>query len=116
MPKVTVQIDPSACILAAMCVGIEPKLFQIDQETHVELVNPSGSSQGIKYTFDSTETEREMIQQAVKSCPTQAISMQTTSRLSFPSQSSVNSPTSSQATGSTRLTQFARRIPKPFAR
>jgi ferredoxin len=29
MPKVTVQIDPSACILAANCVGIEPNLFQI---------------------------------------------------------------------------------------
>ncbi len=79
MPKVTVQIDPSACILAAMCVGIEPKLFQIDGETHVELVDSSGISQGTKYTFDSTETELEMIQQAVKSCPTEAISMQTAS-------------------------------------
>jgi ferredoxin len=79
MPKVTVQIDPSACILAAMCVGIQPKLFQIDQETHVELADASGVSQGIKYTFESTETELEMIQQAVDSCPTEAISMQTAS-------------------------------------
>ncbi len=77
MPKVTVQIDPSACILAAACVGIEPKLFQIDQEDHVELADASGISQGTQYTFESTETEVEIIKQAVDSCPTQAISMQT---------------------------------------
>lgn len=76
MPKVTVQIDPSACILAAMCVGIEPKLFQIEGETHVELVDPSGDSQGTEYTFESTEAELDMIQQAVEACPTQAISVQ----------------------------------------
>ena len=79
MPKVTVQIDPSACILAAMCVGINPKLFQIENENHVELVDPSGSSQGTTFTFESTDAELDIIQQAVESCPTQAISMQTSS-------------------------------------
>ncbi len=79
MPKVTVQIDPSTCILAAMCVGIEPKLFQIEQEAHVELIDPNGVSQGTRYSFESTEAELETIQQAVESCPTQAISVQVTS-------------------------------------
>lgn len=76
MPKVTVQIDPSACILAANCVGIEPKLFQIGQESHVELTDASGMSQGTEYTFDAIDAELEMIEEAVDSCPTRAISMQ----------------------------------------
>jgi ferredoxin len=76
MPKVTVQIDPSACILAANCVGIEPKLFQIGQESHVELTDANGILQGTEYTFEANHTELEMIEEAVDSCPTRAISMQ----------------------------------------
>jgi ferredoxin len=76
MPKVTVQIDPSACILAATCVGIEPKLFQIDQESHVELTDATGIPQGTAYAFEATETELKLIEEAVDSCPTGAISMQ----------------------------------------
>jgi ferredoxin len=77
MPKITVQIDPEACILAATCVGFEPKLFQIGQEPHVELTDAAGSSQGTQYTFEATAAELEMIELAIESCPTQAISMQT---------------------------------------
>lgn len=77
MPKVTVQIDTSACILAANCVGIEPKLFQIGQEAHVELIDASGISHGTEYTFEATDAELEIIEEAVESCPTRAIGMQT---------------------------------------
>lgn len=77
MPKVTVQIDPALCILAANCVGIEPKLFQIGQESYVELIDADGISHGTEYTFDASETELELIEEAVNSCPTRAISMQT---------------------------------------
>ncbi len=66
MPKVTVQIDPSACILAANCVGIEPKLFQIGQEPYVELMDASGMSQGTEYTFEATDAEREMIERSCR--------------------------------------------------
>lgn len=76
MPKVTVQIEPSTCILAANCVGIEPKLFQIGQESHVELIDASGTLHGIEYTFAVTDAELEMIEEAVDSCPTRAISVQ----------------------------------------
>ena len=76
MPKVTVQIDPSTCILAANCVGIEPKLFQIGQESHVELIDANGTLHGIEYTFAVTDAELEMIEEAVDSCPTRAISVQ----------------------------------------
>ena len=75
MPKVTVQIDPSACILAANCVGIEPKLFQISQESYVELIDANGTVHGTEYTFAVTEAELAMIEEAVDSCPTRAISM-----------------------------------------
>lgn len=77
MPKVTVQIDPSACILAANCVGIEPRLFRIGEGPHVELIDASGISHGTEFTFEATDTELEMIEEAVDSCPTRAISMQT---------------------------------------
>lgn len=76
MPKVTVQIAPSACILAANCVGIEPKLFRIGQQSYVELIDASGAVHGTEYTFAVTEAELEMIEEAVDSCPTRAISMQ----------------------------------------
>jgi ferredoxin len=79
MPKLTVQIDPSTCILAALCVGIEPKLFQIGQETYVELLDANGASQGTEYTFEATEAERERIEEAVDSCPTRAIRLPTES-------------------------------------
>jgi ferredoxin len=75
MPKVTVQIDTTTCILAANCVGIEPKLFQIREESYVELLDASGASHGTEYTFEASEAEVEMIDEAVGSCPTQAISM-----------------------------------------
>jgi ferredoxin len=76
MPKVTVKIDPSACILAANCVGIEPKLFQIGQESYVELIDANGVVHGIEYTFDAAEAQVELIEEAVDSCPTRAISME----------------------------------------
>lgn len=75
MPKVTVQIAPSTCILAANCVGIEPKLFQIGLEPYVELVDSNGISQGTRYTFEATDAEAETIEEAVDSCPTRAITM-----------------------------------------
>ena len=76
MPKVTVKIDPSECILAANCVGIEPKLFQIGQQSHVELIDANGVVQGTEYTFEAVDAQVELIEEAVDSCPTRAISME----------------------------------------
>ena len=73
MPKVTIQIDTEACILAANCVGIEPKLFQIGAEPHVEVTDRNGVSQGTRYTFDATDAELEMAEEAAEGCPTRAI-------------------------------------------
>jgi len=75
MPKITVKIDPSTCILAANCVGMEPKLFEIGEESHVELIDSHGKVQGTEYSFELAEAEVEKIEDAVESCPTRAISM-----------------------------------------
>jgi len=75
MPKVTVTIEPSTCILAANCVGMEPKLFQIGVEPHVELIDSNGMLHGTEYTFEATEAALEMIEEAVESCPTRAITV-----------------------------------------
>jgi ferredoxin len=75
MPKISVTIEPSTCILAANCVGVEPKLFQIGEEAYVELIDSSGSVQGTEYTFEATDAEIEMVEEAVDSCPTRAITM-----------------------------------------
>ena len=77
MPTITIRIDPSTCILAATCVGMEPKLFQIRDESHVELIDDSGASRGLEYTFDASASEIQIIQDAVDSCATLAISMRT---------------------------------------
>ena len=75
MPKVTVKIDPSTCILAANCVGMEPKLFQIGAEPYVELIDADGALQGTEYTFDATDAELEIIEDAAEACPTRAIAL-----------------------------------------
>ncbi len=75
MPKITVKIEPSTCILAANCVGMEPKLFQIGEESYVELTDSNGKVQGTEYSFELAEAEVEKIEDAVESCPTRAISM-----------------------------------------
>jgi ferredoxin len=76
MPKITVTIEPSTCILAANCVGMEPKLFQIGSESHVELIDGTGRLKGTEYTFEASEAEIEMIEEAAESCPTRAITME----------------------------------------
>jgi ferredoxin len=75
MPKITVAVEPSVCILAANCVGMQPKLFQIGSEPHVELIDSNGTLHGIEYTFEATEAALETIEDAVESCPTRAITM-----------------------------------------
>ena len=75
MPKITVTIEPSTCILAANCVGMEPKLFRIGSGPCVELIDASGNGQGTEYTFEATDAEIEMVEEAVDSCPTRAITM-----------------------------------------
>lgn len=54
---------------------MEPKLFQIGEESYVELTDSNGKVQGTEYSFELAEAEVEKIEDAVESCPTRAISM-----------------------------------------
>jgi ferredoxin len=54
---------------------MEPKLFRIGLEPHVELIGANGIVLGTEHTFDATDAEAEMIEEAVDSCPTRAITM-----------------------------------------
>lgn len=76
MAKISVKVDPDLCITAANCVGIAPKLFHIGDETYAELLDKGGVPQGNKYAWDATEDEVELIEEAIDSCPTRAISLE----------------------------------------
>jgi ferredoxin len=73
MPKLRVKVDPDLCITAANCVGIAPKLFHIGDEPFAELLDKGGVPQGNTYTWDATENELELVEEAAESCPTRAI-------------------------------------------
>ena len=73
MNKVTVKVDTTLCITAANCVGISPELFQIGDEPYAELLDRGGVPQGPQHTFDATDQEIALIEEAVESCPTRAI-------------------------------------------
>ena len=74
MIKVTVGVDTTLCITAANCVGISPGLFHLGDEPYAELLDRNGVSQGPQHTFDATDQEIALIEEAVESCPTRAIS------------------------------------------
>jgi len=74
MAKIRVKIDVGLCITASNCVGIAPKLFQIGDEPYVELLDRKGTPQGYDYAFDATDEEVALVEEAVESCPTRAIS------------------------------------------
>ena len=72
MPTLTVKIDPSLCIAAANCTGIAPKLFQIDDSGIAEILQ-NGVPKGYEHTLEVSDAEMELIEEAIVSCPTQAI-------------------------------------------
>jgi ferredoxin len=76
MAKLTVKIDPYLCITAANCVGIAPQIFQINEEGLAEVLGRDGTSQGYEHTLDATAAEQALIEEAVESCPAQAISVE----------------------------------------
>lgn len=63
MPYI-ISIDQSRCIGAGNCVHIAPKTFQLDEENVAYLVDPSA------------ETDEDILD-AAKSCPTDAIYLDT---------------------------------------
>lgn len=73
MPKITVKIDPDLCITAANCLGVAPKLFHIGDQPYAELLDAGGIPQGNEYSWNASQEEIELVEEAVDSCPTRAI-------------------------------------------
>ena len=59
-----VSIDQSRCIGAGNCVHIAPTVFQLDEEN-------------IAYLIDPTSVDDETVLDAARSCPTNAIYLDT---------------------------------------
>ena len=55
------RVDPSLCQSAEICVSIAPAVFRLNDEELSEVYNPEGADEAT-------------IQQAIDSCPYQAIS------------------------------------------
>ena len=73
MPRITVSIDPDGCISAANCVGVAPEFFRIASHPYVELLDRNGIPSGTSRTFDVSDRELALIEEAAESCPTRAI-------------------------------------------
>jgi ferredoxin len=60
-----IVVDYERCMSNGVCVGIAPDLFEIRDD-------------GYMYVLDETpgEEARSLVEQAVRSCPTQAISIE----------------------------------------
>jgi len=69
-------VDRNACIGAASCAAIASKTFKLDMEGRAEVINGTDHVQtGEESSAHSTDhqDERELIIEAARSCPTNAI-------------------------------------------
>jgi ferredoxin len=58
-----VEWDESRCALSALCTGLAPDVFRVDEDG------------GLAISTELNETHREAAQDAADSCPTQAITV-----------------------------------------
>lgn len=56
-------VDKNACVGAAVCVGVAPEVFDLDEEGKAFVKDPGGA-------------DEETIQRAIDGCPEDAISWQ----------------------------------------
>lgn len=75
LSKLTVKVDPKACIGAASCVASAPKLFKLDEDNAAYLLDPVTGEEKLSVTIEVTDAERALIQEAVENCPTSAITV-----------------------------------------
>lgn len=62
--KRKVVVDYGLCEANAICMGINPEVFEVDDDDHLSILKPD----------ITPETEHD-IQQAVRRCPRQALSI-----------------------------------------
>ena len=61
---VTVNVDPELCIGTGDCVRLAPSAFRIDETRGVSMPLPAAEG-----------TDRDLLEEAVFSCPTRAITV-----------------------------------------
>jgi ferredoxin len=74
MARITVKIDSSACIAAAACLDAAPKFFRLDEDSVSNVIDSAGEG-GFEKELDVSAADRAAIEEAVKACPTGAISI-----------------------------------------
>jgi ferredoxin len=62
VPNLRIVVDRTKCTGEAICVGIAPEVFDLDDEQIAIVINPDG-------------TDRDTIMEAAQSCPQDAISV-----------------------------------------
>jgi ferredoxin len=58
-----VEWDESRCALSALCTGLAPDVFSVDTDARLVI------------TTDLDDSQRDAVQDAADSCPTQAITV-----------------------------------------
>jgi ferredoxin len=58
-----VEWDENRCALSALCTGLAPDVFRIDVDARLAI------------STDINDTQRQAVQDAADSCPTQAITV-----------------------------------------
>jgi ferredoxin len=58
-----VEWDESRCALSALCTGLAPDIFRVDEDARLAIGT------------ELEEVQRQAVQDAVNSCPTQAITL-----------------------------------------
>ncbi|TDB80110.1 ferredoxin [Actinomadura sp. KC216] len=59
-----VRVDPLVCEANAVCVGLAPEVFDLDDEDELQILTP-----------DVPAGEQDRVRHAVRSCPKAALSL-----------------------------------------
>ncbi|TDC57807.1 ferredoxin [Actinomadura sp. KC345] len=60
-----VRVDPLVCEANAVCVGLAPEVFDLNDEDELEILKP-----------DVPEGEQDRVRHAVRSCPKAALTLE----------------------------------------
>lgn len=68
-----IKVDRELCIGAASCLALLPEVFELDDEAKALIKSKSGNKTSDWTDFKDLPIEAQLILEAAKSCPTNAI-------------------------------------------
>lgn len=68
-----VKVDRDLCIGAASCVALLPEVFELDEEGKAVIKRLQGDKTSDWTDYSNLSAEAQMILEAARSCPTNAI-------------------------------------------